>query len=221
VLHHHSVGADAGVLAHRNRPQHLRPRTDDDAIPKCRVALAVDLGGGVDRGGNAAEGDAVVKRHVVPDLGRLADDEAHAVIDEEPLADGGAGMDLDPRDETPDAGDDAAEQKPAAAPGGVRQAIEHHRLKAGIGEHDFQTRARGRVPRDHGIDLVTKILENHVTRHDKIAAIVGAVLRPVSGDQWFDIVCPTKLVKFPRPGPAWARPAVYYGLGRPKLSAQA
>ena len=46
----------------------------------------------------AAEGDPVVEHHVVADLGGLADDDAHAVVDEEPVPDDGTGMDLDPRD---------------------------------------------------------------------------------------------------------------------------
>ena len=41
------------------------------------------------------EGDAVVDGAVVTDLGGLADDDAHAVVDEQALADLRAGMDLD------------------------------------------------------------------------------------------------------------------------------
>ena len=42
----------------------------------------------------AAQGDSLVKQHVVPNDGGLADDHAHAVIDEEAPPDGGAGVDL-------------------------------------------------------------------------------------------------------------------------------
>ena len=45
----------------------------------------------------AAERHALVDRHVVAHLGRLADDDARAVIDEQPSADPGRRMDLHPR----------------------------------------------------------------------------------------------------------------------------
>ena len=47
----------------------------------------------------AAEGHALVERYVVADDGGLADDDAHAVIDEKAAADFGAGMNLDSRDQ--------------------------------------------------------------------------------------------------------------------------
>ena len=43
---------------------------------------------------DAAEGDALVQGHVVPDDGGLPDDDAGGMVDEEPLPDGGAGMDV-------------------------------------------------------------------------------------------------------------------------------
>jgi hypothetical protein len=46
--------------------------------------------------GRAAERDAVIQRAVVADLGGLTDDDAHAVIDEEPPPDARGRMDLDP-----------------------------------------------------------------------------------------------------------------------------
>ena len=38
----------------------------------------------------------LVQQYVVTDDTRLADDDSHAMVDEEALADGRAGMDLDP-----------------------------------------------------------------------------------------------------------------------------
>ena len=48
-------------------------------------------------GAGAAQCHALVEMTIVADLRRLADDDAHAVIDEQPFADLGAGVDLDPR----------------------------------------------------------------------------------------------------------------------------
>ena len=49
-----------------------------------RVALA-----GLEPG--AAQRDALIERHVVADFGRLADHDAHPVVDEQPVADCAAG----------------------------------------------------------------------------------------------------------------------------------
>ena len=50
----------------------------------------------------APQGHALIQRHVVSDLGRLADHNAHPVVDEEPVADPRRGVNLDagygPRD---------------------------------------------------------------------------------------------------------------------------
>ena len=54
------------------------------------MALAVVLAG-------APQGDPVVEQAVVADLGRLADDDAHAVVDDQPPADLRAGVDLNSR----------------------------------------------------------------------------------------------------------------------------
>jgi hypothetical protein len=43
----------------------------------------------------------VIERDVLADLGGLADDDAHAVVDEEAAPDRGAGMNLDAGEEAP------------------------------------------------------------------------------------------------------------------------
>src|SRR3954469_23811615 len=82
------VGAHLRPGAHHDGAQHAGTRADDDAVPDRRMAL-----GAVQAA--APERDVVVEHHVVADLGGLADDDAHAVVDEEPPADGRAGVDLD------------------------------------------------------------------------------------------------------------------------------
>ena len=59
----------------------------------------------------AAQGDAVVNQAVVPDLGGLADDKAHAVVDDQALADGGAGVDLDAGAAAAGLGDQAGQKQ--------------------------------------------------------------------------------------------------------------
>ena len=92
VLGHDRIGADLRAFADLDRAEHLRARADHHAVAERRVALAADAGGRV----GAAERDMLVDGDVVADLGAFAD-HAEAVIEEEALADLGAGMDVDRR----------------------------------------------------------------------------------------------------------------------------
>ena len=48
-------------------------------------------------GGKAAQGNALIDPHVAADDGCLSDDDAGAVVDEEMVANGGTGVDIDAR----------------------------------------------------------------------------------------------------------------------------
>jgi len=60
----------------------------------------VDLAG-------APEGHPLIQQAVVTDHPRFADHHAHAVVDEDPLADACSGVNLDPRDPAPELADQA------------------------------------------------------------------------------------------------------------------
>ena len=109
-LDHDRVRADAGVVADREAAQHLRVGADDHAAAERRMALGA-LG---ER--RAAERHALVDGAVVADLGGLADDHAHAVVDEDAPADRRARMDLDPGEEAREVRDPAAEPVEAVPP---------------------------------------------------------------------------------------------------------
>ena len=78
------VGADLRAVADPDRPEQLGAGADRHVVLDRRVALA-------GREAGAAERHALVDRHVLADLGRLADHDAHPVVDEQPVADVGAG----------------------------------------------------------------------------------------------------------------------------------
>ena len=78
----------------------------------------------------AAERDALVDRAVVADLGRLADHDAHAVVDEDAPADLRARMDLDAGEEARQVRDEAPHPVQAVRPAPVR-AGDAARARAG------------------------------------------------------------------------------------------
>jgi hypothetical protein len=76
-------------VADRDRPEHLRARSDGDVVLHGGVTLA-------GRKPGAAERDSLIQGHVVADLGGLADHDPHPMVDDEALADQRRGVDLDP-----------------------------------------------------------------------------------------------------------------------------
>jgi hypothetical protein len=96
----------------------------------------------------------VVERHVVADLGGLADHDAQPMVDEEPSADLGAGMDLDAGEEPSEVRQQPTEESPAAHPGAVRHPVPEHRVEARIGEHHLESRSGRRVACNQRVDLV-------------------------------------------------------------------
>ena len=59
----------------------------------------------------AAQGHPLIDGHVAPDLGRLADDDARTVVDEQSLADGRPGVDLDLSQQATDLGDEPGRER--------------------------------------------------------------------------------------------------------------
>ena len=135
----HGVGGDAAVVPHPEGPQDLGPGGDEDVVADGGVALALVLAG-------AAQGDAVVDEAVVPHLGGLADDDAHTVVDDQALADGGAGMDLDARAVPGDLGVQPGQKAAVVPPEPVAHPVKDHRVDALVEEEDLQLAAGGGVP---------------------------------------------------------------------------
>src|SRR3546814_14792229 len=102
--------------------------------------------------GSAAEGDALVERHVVADLRGLTDHDAHAVVDEQPLADPGAGMDLDAGDDVADMRDAESQQVPADMPRTVPHTMDHPRVDAGGAHRHSNPRTECRIALGVGDD---------------------------------------------------------------------
>ncbi len=146
LVEHDGARRNARVVAHAERAEHLRARADQHVVAERRVALAVVLAG-------AAERDALVQCAVVADLGRLADHDAHAVVDEQILPDFRAGMNLDARTPARALGDHARDKLHIVAVKPVRPAVGAHRLEAGVEEVHLSPAACGGVALHHGVQL--------------------------------------------------------------------
>ena len=80
----------------------------------------------------------MIDEAVVSDLGGLADDETHAVVDDQALADSGAGVDLDPGAAAAGLGDQAGQKVQPVGVAPVGPAVAAHGLQAGIEQQHLQ-----------------------------------------------------------------------------------
>ena len=111
-------------------PSSLAPGADHHVVAHGRVALAALEAG-------AAEGHLLVERHVVADLGGLADHHAGAVVDERAAADVGRGVDLHSGQGARGRGQQARRERDARIVHHVGDAVGEQRLHAAVGEEDL------------------------------------------------------------------------------------
>jgi hypothetical protein len=99
------------------------------------------------REAGAAQGHALVDRHVVAHLGRLTDHDPHPMIDEQPPPDPGSRMDLHPRHRCRTERNDSRQQRHTGRKQRMRNAVSQERLHPSIRqEHLHPPHApRGRV----------------------------------------------------------------------------
>ncbi len=102
-----------------------------------------------------AEGHVLIEQHVVADFGGFADDDAHAMVNEEALADAGSGVDLNAGEGAGDVAHHAGDGVPAAAIKPMGQPVQENRVDAGVEQQDLQCVPGGRVALVDGIDLFT------------------------------------------------------------------
>src|SRR5262245_28827586 len=103
--------------------------------------------------GRASKCDAVVERAVVGDLGGLSDDDAHAVVDEEAPADGGARMDLDAREPARQMGREPRKPLEARLPQAVGESVEQHGVETRVASDYFPRIPGRRITLEHDRDF--------------------------------------------------------------------
>ena len=154
IAQQHRAGADAGVSPHGDRPQHLGAGPHHHVLAQGGMALADGLT-------RAAQGDPLVEQAVVADHAGFADHHAHAVVDEHPLADAGAGVDFYAGGQPAELAHEPGHQGQAQAPKFVAEAMQGEGMEPRITEQDFQGAAGGRVPFLNDRQVGPKCLEHH------------------------------------------------------------
>ena len=96
---------------------------------------------------------SLVHGDVVADRRGLADDDAHAVVDEDALADPGSRMNLDPGDRPAQLGQQTGGKEETLAPQPVRDAVERDGMQSGRGQNRLDRRAGGRVTLPDGTNF--------------------------------------------------------------------
>ena len=111
----------------------------------------------------AAQCDAMIERDVIADLRGLADDHASAVINEEPVADLGARMNVDIGQEAAKPRQQPRRKPPAGPPQTMRDAMPDQRVNAGIGQQGFQLAAGGGIAQADAADVLLDQLQQRRT----------------------------------------------------------
>ena len=130
----HGARGDAGVVPHGEGAQYLGAGAHQHVVAQGGVALALVLAG-------APQGHPLVEQAVVSDLRRLADDDAHAVVDHQPMSDLRTGVDLDAGPEPAPLGDAPGQEEPAVPVQPVGHPVVQHGVDAGVQEKNLQLAA--------------------------------------------------------------------------------
>ena len=153
-LHDDGVRPDLSAGSDREGAEDLGARAYHDAFFQRRMALC-SLGKR-----RSAQRHPVVDRAVVAHFRRLADHDAHAVVDEDAAADLCARMNFNAGEEAPDVGDPAGEAFPTLKQTPVRRAMDHHRMKPRIGKDDFKRAVRSRILFPDGFNKFPGVTDN-------------------------------------------------------------
>ena len=138
----HIAADPAAVADHGVAAEDRRVRVDDDVVPDRRMALGASH---ALLHAEGAEGHALVELHARAEHGRLADDDAGAVVDREGLPDARAGVDVDAGVAVGDLGQDARDERHAGPVKLMRDAVHRGGEEAGVGEDHLVDRLRGGI----------------------------------------------------------------------------
>ena len=127
----HGVGGDARVVVDGEGAQHLGAGADHHVVSDGGMALSLILS-------RSAQCHALIEQAVVPNLRGLTDDNAHAVVNDQTVADGGSGVDLDAGFPAGVLGNAAGQEIAAMAIQPVCDTVIDHGMNAGVQQEDLQ-----------------------------------------------------------------------------------
>src|ERR1700694_1627904 len=114
----------------------------------------------------AAQCHALIKSAVTTDLRRLAENHAHAMIDEDARGDARAGVNLDAGKEAHDIREHAWDERDSPTVQRVDKAVREHRVKAGICQQYFEPVDRSGVAFENGSPVGLNLPEDGFAVHD-------------------------------------------------------
>jgi hypothetical protein len=126
------MGTDLGVVSNVDRAEQSGADAEHHPVTDDRMTLA---GLGIGPPAARAERHLVVHRDVVPDPGGLTDDDAGAMVNEQPAADPGSGVDLDAGEHSGHKGQSARNQGQSPPVQPMGNPVRPHRPYAGIEQH--------------------------------------------------------------------------------------
>src|SRR5581483_2512475 len=110
--------------------------------------------------GRPPQGDAVVERYVVLDLGGFTDHHTHPMVDEKAAANTRAGVDLDASQPTRDVRSESRQPFQLPIPQAVSKPVKEARMKARVTGDDFPRAACSRVAVEHTPNVFPDRLEH-------------------------------------------------------------
>ncbi len=131
-------GADFCALPDPDGTKDNSAGPEDNAVLDGRVALDI-----LER--CAAQHHPHIDEDIVADLGSLADNDPHAMVDDYPPADHGTGMDLNSREEPADVGDEPGTEFQVMGPEPVGPPVEPEGMESRVTDEDFKGGAGGGI----------------------------------------------------------------------------
>ena len=135
---HHGVGADTAVGTNVNRAQHFCARADHHMIAQGGVTLTPVAAG-------SAQGHSLVQQHVITNFGGFANHHPAAMIDQQVAADGGGGMNLNPRHHAGQVGQQLSGKMQPPSPQAVGHPIQQQGVQARVAQHHLQPTGGGGI----------------------------------------------------------------------------
>ena len=168
IFEHHTARADTDIIPDIHRAKHLGTGTDQHVIAQCGVALAGILAG-------AAQGNAVVDGAVITDFCRFAEHDAHTVVNEQPVADLGTGVDLDAGQVAGQLADEARQEETLVTVQKMCNFVRYQHMETGVQNDDLRHIACSRVlvpdvfcvcPKSHPTYLISVCVLSRISKEN-------------------------------------------------------